>query len=45
MRDDRDRLGDILIAVDRILQKAPSERASFSRMRCFRCGFSIICKS
>jgi uncharacterized protein with HEPN domain len=31
MRDDRDRLIDILNAIDRILEKAPSERALFDR--------------
>jgi uncharacterized protein with HEPN domain len=31
MRDDRDTLIDILNAIDRILEKAPVERASFER--------------
>jgi uncharacterized protein with HEPN domain len=30
MRDDRDRLGDMLAAIDRILSKTPQDNAAFA---------------
>jgi hypothetical protein len=45
MRDDRDRLADILNATERILEKAPPERIDLEPTRCCRFGFCITSKS
>jgi hypothetical protein len=45
MRDDRERLGDILTAIDRILDKAGQGKAAFEAYQMLQVWSCIISKS